>query len=101
MFEGIPKNDAQINYMMGLICEGTANNGRAATRLCWLSKMPKKFDVNDEFPTVYDDVLVTQGGGPIDLSPRYTPSEFPMCCLRVVLRNHTLRGVMLFNIPCM
>jgi hypothetical protein len=59
MFESLSKKDAQINYKMGLICEGTTNNGRAATRLCWLSKMPKKYDVNDEFPTVYDDVLLT------------------------------------------
>lgn len=68
---------------MGLICEGTANNGRATIRLCWLSKMPKKFDVNVEFRTVYDDVLLTQGGGPIDLSPRYTPSDFR--CVAYVL----------------
>jgi hypothetical protein len=60
---------------MVLICEGTASNRRAA-RLCWLYKIPKTFDVNDEFLTVYDDVLVTQGGGPIDLSPRYTQSDF-------------------------
>jgi hypothetical protein len=39
-------------------------------------KCLKKFDVNDEFRTVYYDVLLTQGGGPIDLSPRYTPSDF-------------------------
>jgi len=38
--------------------------------------MPKKFDVRDEFRTIYDDVLLTQGGGPIDPSPRYTPSDF-------------------------
>jgi hypothetical protein len=76
MFESLSKNDAQINYTMGFICEGTVNNGRAAIRLCWLSKIPKKIDVNDEFLIVYDDVLLTQGGGPIDLSPRYTPSDF-------------------------
>jgi hypothetical protein len=45
--------------------------------------MPKKFDVNVEFRTVYDDVLLTQGGGPIDLSPRYTPSDFR--CVAYVL----------------
>lgn len=83
MFESLSKNDAQINYTMGLICEGTVNNGRAATRLCWLSKMPKKFDVSDEFHTIYDDVLLTQVGGPIDLSPRYTPSDFR--CVAFVL----------------
>jgi hypothetical protein len=61
---------------MGLVCEGMINIGRAATRLCRLSKKPKIFDVNDGFPTVNDDVLLTQGGGHIDLSPRYTPSDF-------------------------
>jgi hypothetical protein len=83
MFESLSKNDAQINYTIGFICEGTANNGSVATRLCWLSKMPKKFDVNDEFHIVHDDVLLTQGGGPIDLSPRYTPSGFR--CVAYVL----------------
>jgi hypothetical protein len=34
MFDSLSKNDVQINYTMGLICEGTASNGRAATRLC-------------------------------------------------------------------
>jgi len=45
--------------------------------------MPKKFDVSDEFHTIYDDVLLTQVGGPIDLSPRYTPSDFR--CVAFVL----------------
>jgi hypothetical protein len=68
---------------MGLICEGTASNGRAATRLCWLSKTPKTVDVNDEFRTAYDDVLLTQGGGPIDLflvTPHQTSDVLPACC---------------------
>jgi hypothetical protein len=46
-------------------------------------KCLKKFDVSDEFRNVYDDVLLTQGGGPIDLSPRYTPSDFR--CVAYVL----------------
>ena len=83
MFESVSKNDVQIDYTIGLICEGTANNERAAISLCWLSKTPKRFDVNDKFHIVYDDVLLTQGGGPIDLSPRYTPSVFR--CVAYVL----------------
>jgi hypothetical protein len=83
---------------MGLICEGMANIGTAATRLCRLSK--KSTNVNDVFRTVYVDLLHTQRGGPIDLPPRYNPSDF-RCVAYVLFRNPIFRTVTLLNIACM